>query len=230
MALKPCKECGSEVSAKAETCPHCGVKNPARRAQIGCGTGCLGLLVIVFGFGVVGSMMDGGGSASSTSYTPPTPGNAVFHVRAGVNVRAGPGTNNAVAYTLSPGDRTYLGTPNHDGWSPVHSGPAVRDTIGWLLRSLATPGQPPDLLLVSMDWEAGRGYEPAFIVGEVLNLSGQALGYVSITCALFDGQGRQIGSTLTNMNNLRSGDTWRFRAVVTEDDATRYRCDAPEGF
>lgn len=28
MALKPCKECKQEVSATANTCPHCGVKNP----------------------------------------------------------------------------------------------------------------------------------------------------------------------------------------------------------
>jgi hypothetical protein len=28
MALKPCKECGKEVSTSAKTCPHCGVKEP----------------------------------------------------------------------------------------------------------------------------------------------------------------------------------------------------------
>lgn len=29
MGLKPCKECGNEVSTQAKTCPHCGVDNPA---------------------------------------------------------------------------------------------------------------------------------------------------------------------------------------------------------
>lgn len=28
MALKPCKECGKEVSDKAKKCPHCGVDDP----------------------------------------------------------------------------------------------------------------------------------------------------------------------------------------------------------
>lgn len=29
MALKPCRECGNEVSTEAATCPHCGVAGPA---------------------------------------------------------------------------------------------------------------------------------------------------------------------------------------------------------
>lgn len=28
MALLPCRECGQEISASAEACPHCGVSNP----------------------------------------------------------------------------------------------------------------------------------------------------------------------------------------------------------
>lgn len=42
MALKPCKECGNEVSTKAETCPKCGAKVPKS------GPGCLGLIGIAF--------------------------------------------------------------------------------------------------------------------------------------------------------------------------------------
>lgn len=29
MALKPCRECGAQVSTEAEVCPHCGVHFPA---------------------------------------------------------------------------------------------------------------------------------------------------------------------------------------------------------
>ena len=28
MALKPCRECGVQVSTEAEVCPHCGVRSP----------------------------------------------------------------------------------------------------------------------------------------------------------------------------------------------------------
>ncbi len=33
MAMKPCKECKQDVSTKAKTCPHCGVKNPTITAK-----------------------------------------------------------------------------------------------------------------------------------------------------------------------------------------------------
>jgi len=43
MALKPCRECGGQVSTTANTCPHCGVKNPAKSSV---SPGCLITLVI----------------------------------------------------------------------------------------------------------------------------------------------------------------------------------------
>jgi hypothetical protein len=52
MALKPCRECGKEVSDTATKCPHCGIDHPASAAA-GCGAqmqrvGCaLTLLVTV---------------------------------------------------------------------------------------------------------------------------------------------------------------------------------------
>src|SRR5882724_318855 len=46
MALKPCRECGAQVSDAAEICPHCGVRAPAAapvvpRRRLGCGRICL---------------------------------------------------------------------------------------------------------------------------------------------------------------------------------------------
>src|SRR5258708_20515964 len=46
MALKPCRECGKEISAEAEQCPHCGVK-------IQSGIGCLGWTLAIFVFLIV---------------------------------------------------------------------------------------------------------------------------------------------------------------------------------
>ncbi|MBA3560055.1 MAG: hypothetical protein H0W30_15820 [Gemmatimonadaceae bacterium] len=53
MALKPCRECGREVSAQANTCPHCGVSAPANNALAAAGAlqslqscGCLMTLLI----------------------------------------------------------------------------------------------------------------------------------------------------------------------------------------
>ena len=75
MGLKPCKECGADVSTSAKSCPHCGVKDPARAKQHGCGTGCLFLLAALVVLVVIASLMDSG-----TSYTPPTSGSQTTSV------------------------------------------------------------------------------------------------------------------------------------------------------
>ena len=41
MALIKCKECGTEVSSKAETCPKCGVRVTVKN-------GCLTFIVVIF--------------------------------------------------------------------------------------------------------------------------------------------------------------------------------------
>lgn len=63
MALKPCKECGREISTEAKTCPHCGKQWPTGKPTSPFAIGCLGLL----GLAVVGSLMSTGGSSSNTS-------------------------------------------------------------------------------------------------------------------------------------------------------------------
>lgn len=49
MALKPCKECGTQVSTKAEACPSCGapLQENKRRNRKGCGCFSLFLFVII---------------------------------------------------------------------------------------------------------------------------------------------------------------------------------------
>lgn len=32
MAMEPCRECGTEVSTEAETCPSCGVQYPTEES------------------------------------------------------------------------------------------------------------------------------------------------------------------------------------------------------
>ena len=58
MALKPCGECGTEISHRARKCPHCGIAKPfkpkAQRALddignslIGCGCALIILVPLV---------------------------------------------------------------------------------------------------------------------------------------------------------------------------------------
>lgn len=67
MAMTKCKECGGELSTKAEACPKCGAK--VTRTSVA----AMGCLVIILIFGVLTAIgaIFGGGSPSS-SITPST--------------------------------------------------------------------------------------------------------------------------------------------------------------
>jgi hypothetical protein len=46
MAMTKCKECGAEISTKAESCPKCGAKRSGG-GNIGCGTVIVGIFVAI---------------------------------------------------------------------------------------------------------------------------------------------------------------------------------------
>jgi hypothetical protein len=55
MAMKPCRECGKEVSTSAKTCPNCGIKAPARKSSARKILLAIGLgLVVITIIGVLG--------------------------------------------------------------------------------------------------------------------------------------------------------------------------------
>lgn len=60
MTMTTCKECGNDLSTKAESCPKCGAK-VARDSLFA------KLLLLAVGVGIFGSMVGGGSSPSSTS-------------------------------------------------------------------------------------------------------------------------------------------------------------------
>lgn len=68
MALIKCKECGSEVSSAAETCPKCGARVAAK--PMGCGT-LIGIIllggIIVSVFSSIFSSGTGGDTSSTTT-------------------------------------------------------------------------------------------------------------------------------------------------------------------
>lgn len=55
MALIRCKECGNEVSSKAETCPKCGAR--VKRKSLGCASLIGVLLLFSVIIGVIGSIV-----------------------------------------------------------------------------------------------------------------------------------------------------------------------------
>ena len=64
MAIKPCKECGNQISDKAESCPSCGAKQPKKM-------GIFAWIAIIFvGLLVIGAIADGGDGSSVSEPSP----------------------------------------------------------------------------------------------------------------------------------------------------------------
>lgn len=155
MALKKCKECGTEVSSKAESCPKCGA---VLKRKTGCVTWVVFLgLVFLFVVGYIGSQ--------STSTT-----------------------------------------------TPSVSGTSV-----------------PKLELLGYDWKRGE-YGNRYIVGSVRNNTNKQYSYVQVEFNLYDESGAQVGSAMTNVNNLEPSGIWKFEAVVMEDSATKAKFKDVTGF
>lgn len=68
------------------------------------------------------------------------------------------------------------------------------------------------------------------IAGTVTNRGSKTYGYVQVQFNLYDSNGAQVGSTMTNVNNLEPGKTWTFEAIVTEDKATSFKVMDVSGF
>lgn len=67
MALKPCRECGHDVSTKAKACPSCGVDHPTRGALSRLFGGSGGMVVaVILGVVVVAAIL----SPSDDRVTP----------------------------------------------------------------------------------------------------------------------------------------------------------------
>jgi len=69
MALKPCRECKTEISTSAKTCPHCGVKWPSGGYNWNVPVG-LFIVIALMILGASISSKDGSTSAASEKANP----------------------------------------------------------------------------------------------------------------------------------------------------------------
>lgn len=73
-------------------------------------------------------------------------------------------------------------------------------------------------------------YGNLFITGTIKNHSNKTYIYVQVTFNLYDDSGAQVGTTMANTNNLEAGGTWKFKALVSEDNATKYKFTGIDAF
>lgn len=79
-----------------------------------------------------------------------------------------------------------------------------------------------DISDVSMSTEYNEylGYS-AVIKGTEKNRSSKNYSYASIEFSVYDATGNNLGTALANINNLGSGDTWRFEAILLSFSSSR---------
>lgn len=81
--------------------------------------------------------------------------------------------------------------------------------------------------------EITSGYNDGYalyIEGTVTNNSGRDLTYVQILIPTYDADGNKVGDAMDNINNLKDGETWKFKAMDLSGgvnyDAENYELDA----
>lgn len=69
-----------------------------------------------------------------------------------------------------------------------------------------------------------------YIVGTLKNESGKKTKYIQIVFNLYDEDGNVIGSAMDNINNIDPDGTWRFKAMILDDDFASFELSEITGF
>ena len=75
----------------------------------------------------------------------------------------------------------------------------------------------------TLDYNSYLGYTLE-IKGKLKNTTSRKFSYVSVTFAIYDENGIQIGTAMDNMNYLQAGNIWSFKAIGwTDDEPASYK-------
>ncbi|MCX7715047.1 MAG: zinc ribbon domain-containing protein [Clostridia bacterium] len=88
-----------------------------------------------------------------------------------------------------------------------------------------------NLELVGETTSTNDGYAIS-IEGTVKNNRSTAYSYVQITFGIYDKNGNKVGSAMDNVNNLGSGETWKFKAICLNSPGNgwTYKLDEITGY
>lgn len=87
-------------------------------------------------------------------------------------------------------------------------------------RTIETPAE--DFTLQEWYFKTGE-YGTHHIVGTAVNNTDRTFGYVQVEFNLYDSSGAQVGSTLANCNNVEPHGTWKFDAIILEENVRKAR-------
>lgn len=103
--------------------------------------------------------------------------------------------------------------------------------VSGAVDSFTTAVTTPDTALSVADiaFKQSRAGNPT-VTGTVKNSSSKKYGYVQVQFNLYDKAGAQVGSALANINNLEPNGTWKFEAIVLQDNVATARLESVSGF
>ena len=88
----------------------------------------------------------------------------------------------------------------------------------------------PDLEITEKVQLTREHYGTMKVTGKVRNNTEDTMGYVEIDFNCFDEQGNQVGTAMTNVQNLGAGATWKFEAIILQDNVVRVELSELKGF
>ncbi len=106
MAMTQCKECSTQISTEAESCPQCGAK--VKKTSVAA-KGCLGVILLFVGISALGAMFGDGDASSApignapSSFIPPAPTAPTMQCPAGYSVSGTRGCFTVDSITKSVG-------------------------------------------------------------------------------------------------------------------------------
>ncbi|WP_457631657.1 FxLYD domain-containing protein [Oceanithermus sp.] len=99
--------------------------------------------------------------------------------------------------------------------------PANEGTTNTAPAAQEEPERKPDLEILDVSSEADQ--YTRYVVGKIRNNTGRKLNFVQVEISLYDDEGNVVGTTFDNVANLEPGQVWKFKAIILEDSATRFK-------
>ncbi len=83
------------------------------------------------------------------------------------------------------------------------------------------PERNPNLEILEVSSEVDQ--YTRYVVGKLRNNTDRTFNYVQVEISLYDDEGNVVGTTFDNVTNLEPGQVWKFKAIILEDSAKRFK-------
>lgn len=218
MALKNCRECGKEVSTKADKCPHCGA--PVKK-EVSLFTAVILIFIAIWLF--VGIMEEPKVTKAKKTYsTKNNPRNIPKakeprlkrYVHANVNVRKGSGTGHEIVYKLKRGDVVDIGKVSK-GWAEIYVNNVKK---GFASSKLLKNNPIPNIEIIDFNWRTDPDFAGSGAViwnVKLQNNTREYLDYIQVEFTTYDENGKLMDTAHSYVKGLSPGGSASEKSYAT---------------